>query len=181
MLFIKSPLYLQIPKPCHEDWNKMIPTQQGRFCTGCNKQVIDFSLMTDQQVLNYFNNSKGEICGRVSKDQLDKPFYHSPESKKKNWRRFVTCILSLLVIETTEAQKKKTILGSPQIQQEQEQAFKLRTERVEANDLQLVLAVKDLQLKAIEIVPQQVLSGFAGGISITRKPWYKRILKRILR
>ena len=39
---------LYIPKPCHEDWNKMTPTQQGKFCSSCSKQVIDFSLMSDQ-------------------------------------------------------------------------------------------------------------------------------------
>ena len=44
---------IYIPKPCHEDWNTMTPTQQGKFCSACSKEVIDFSLMSDNQILIY--------------------------------------------------------------------------------------------------------------------------------
>ena len=47
-------LQLSIPEPCHENWQEMTPTQQGRFCKACAKEVIDFSMMTDTEVLNYF-------------------------------------------------------------------------------------------------------------------------------
>ena len=47
-------LQLSIPEPCHQTWREMTPTQQGRFCNSCAKEVIDFSTMTDTEVLNYF-------------------------------------------------------------------------------------------------------------------------------
>lgn len=53
---------LYIPKPCHEDWNKMTPTQQGKFCGSCNKQVIDFSLMNDVQILNFLSHQPGNYA-----------------------------------------------------------------------------------------------------------------------
>ena len=48
---MKKETYLHIPEPCHEQWDKMSPAQQGRFCQQCSKTVVDFSTMTDQQVL----------------------------------------------------------------------------------------------------------------------------------
>lgn len=45
-------LYLSIPTPCHEDWDKMTPTEKGRHCQSCEKEVVDFSLLSDQQILD---------------------------------------------------------------------------------------------------------------------------------
>lgn len=62
---------LSVPKPCHEDWNKMTLNEQGAFCKVCAKTVVDFSAMSDDEVLNYFKN-KGEekTCGRFRASQL---------------------------------------------------------------------------------------------------------------
>lgn len=62
---------LSVPKPCHEDWNKMTLNEQGAFCKVCAKTVVDFSTMSDEEVLNYFKN-KGEekTCGRFKASQL---------------------------------------------------------------------------------------------------------------
>ncbi len=34
----------------------MSPNEQGRFCSSCAKTVIDFSIMTDAQLILYFEN-----------------------------------------------------------------------------------------------------------------------------
>ena len=60
----------------------MTPTQQGRFCNACAKQVIDFSEMSDTEVLNYFSKVKNEnVCGRAYPDQLDRTI--AATTKKK--------------------------------------------------------------------------------------------------
>ncbi len=75
---------LTIPEPCHEDWQQMTPTQQGRFCNACAKQVVDFSTMTDTQVLNYFSSIKNEkVCGRAYPDQLDRMIALPKEPTKR--------------------------------------------------------------------------------------------------
>lgn len=66
-------LSLSIPTPCHENWNTMTPQQQGRFCGQCNKTVVDFSLMTDGQILEVLKKQTGETCGRFTTDQLQRP------------------------------------------------------------------------------------------------------------
>ena len=76
-------LQLSIPEPCHENWQQMTPTQQGRFCNACAKEVIDFSSMTDIQVLNYFTNlTHANVCGRALPEQLDR-IISRPEQPKK--------------------------------------------------------------------------------------------------
>jgi CarboxypepD_reg-like domain/Secretion system C-terminal sorting domain len=66
-------LQLSIPTPCHENWDNMTPVQQGKFCGSCQKQVIDFSNMSDRQVAEFFKKpSTGSVCGRFMQDQLDR-------------------------------------------------------------------------------------------------------------
>ena len=64
---------LNIPEPCHEDWQNITSTEQGRFCNACAKQVVDFSTMNDTLVLHYFTNKKDEkVCVSVYPDQLER-------------------------------------------------------------------------------------------------------------
>jgi hypothetical protein len=66
-------LQLSIPKPCHENWDNMTPVQQGKFCGSCQKQVVDFSNMSDRQVAEFFKKpSTGSVCGRFMTEQLDR-------------------------------------------------------------------------------------------------------------
>src|SRR6185369_335830 len=64
-------LQLQIPTPCHENWDHMSPVEKGRFCGSCQKQVVDFSNMNDREVAMFFKKpSTGSVCGRFMQDQL---------------------------------------------------------------------------------------------------------------
>ncbi len=66
-------IQLHIPEPCHENWNKMIPVETGRFCGSCQKQVVDFANMKDEQLIAFFKReSTGSVCGRFMQDQLDR-------------------------------------------------------------------------------------------------------------
>jgi hypothetical protein len=66
-------LQLQIPTPCHENWDDMSPVKKGRFCSSCQKQVVDFSRMSDREVAMFFKKpSTGSVCGRFMEDQLNK-------------------------------------------------------------------------------------------------------------
>lgn len=61
---------INIPQPCHQDWNKMNPEQSGRFCSECEKTVIDFTAMSDKQLLEYLKKSK-HLCGRFNDEQVE--------------------------------------------------------------------------------------------------------------
>ena len=77
---------LNIPQPCHENWDKMTPSQQGRFCSACAKEVVDFTTMSDTEVLHYFLDKKNEkVCGRMYPDQLNRSITKPVYPEKKKW------------------------------------------------------------------------------------------------
>lgn len=61
---------ITIPKPCHEDWNKMSPDINGRFCSSCAKNVVDFTTMQPDEIQVYIQQNSN-ICGRFKNTQLD--------------------------------------------------------------------------------------------------------------
>jgi hypothetical protein len=79
---MKNPnaLHIQINQPCHADWNKMMPAKNGRHCESCAKIVIDFSIMSDHEIVAYFKQSKTSTCGHFRADQLNRPLeIHAPK------------------------------------------------------------------------------------------------------
>ncbi|MEO6251951.1 MAG: carboxypeptidase-like regulatory domain-containing protein [Ferruginibacter sp.] len=101
-------LQLSIPEPCHENWQQMTPTDQGRFCNACAKEVVDFSTMTDMQVLNYFSTLTHEkVCGRALPEQLNRAISR-PEAPKKRlfwyWNYIVMFLMLFTKGNTTKAQ-----------------------------------------------------------------------------
>lgn len=65
----------RIEEPCHADWDQMKPEAQGRFCSSCNKTVVDFSTMSDFSIVNYLEDNKHQsVCGHFGEDQLAKTY-----------------------------------------------------------------------------------------------------------
>jgi hypothetical protein len=44
----------------------------GKYCGNCQKTVVDFTLMSDADLANFFKKKQGHVCGRFYDDQLDK-------------------------------------------------------------------------------------------------------------
>lgn len=63
---------LSIPTPCHQSWDEMSTTEQGRFCSSCQKTVTDFSTMSDKEIISFFSNPQKNVCGRFHPGQLDR-------------------------------------------------------------------------------------------------------------
>lgn len=62
---------ISIKKPCHENWDRMTPNEQGAFCNKCVKTVIDFSNKSIEEIKTFFDaQQKDKICGRFEKKQL---------------------------------------------------------------------------------------------------------------
>ena len=99
-------LQLTIAEPCHENWDGMTPVEKGKFCGSCQKQVIDFSNMSDRQVAEFFKKpSTGSVCGRFMTDQLDRPI--EIPRKRIPWVKyfFQIAIPAFLVSIKASAQK----------------------------------------------------------------------------
>jgi len=61
---------ISIPQPCHENWNEMLPEEKGRFCLSCQKCVLDFTQLSDEEIIT--NIPKSNQCGRFSNQQLER-------------------------------------------------------------------------------------------------------------
>ena len=69
----KKYLKVQVANPCHENWEKMTPSQKGRFCKACAKEVIDFTKLSDRQIVAFYHQNKGKaFCGHFKGSQLDR-------------------------------------------------------------------------------------------------------------
>lgn len=67
-------IQITIPKPCHEDRNKMTPNEKGSFCSKCAKTVIDFTQKTNEEIKDFLTEQSGKkVCGRFMNHQLDQP------------------------------------------------------------------------------------------------------------
>ena len=98
-------LQLGIPKPCSENWSQMSPEANGRFCSSCQKMILDFTAMEDNEILQWFANHQGSACGRFRPDQLNRPMIIPPE-KKSRWRYWHYLIAGLLFSSEVSAQTK---------------------------------------------------------------------------
>ena len=50
---------ISIPKPCLENWDAMMPTAAGHYCGRCQTEVVDFTRMSDAEVLAFMAARKG--------------------------------------------------------------------------------------------------------------------------
>lgn len=113
---------INIPKPCNQNWNSMIPNKDGKFCTSCNKTVVDFTKMENLEIQNYLieNSSKESICGHFKSDQIETKSnikYHNLRNrisgiKIKPIKTFALFSLSFL-FTLTSCMGKAAIDGEP--------------------------------------------------------------------
>lgn len=76
--------YIDLPNPCQENWWEMEKVPLGRHCNVCQKKVVDFTRMTDQQAIDILQESNYQTCGKFTELQLLNGF----ETKKENYLPF---------------------------------------------------------------------------------------------
>lgn len=93
----------------------MTPVQQGKFCGSCQKQVVDFTSMSDRQIAEFFKKpSTGSVCGRFMTDQLEREI-DIPRKRIPWLKYFFTIALPALFISKASAQRKMGMVARPQI------------------------------------------------------------------
>jgi TonB family protein len=80
-----------VSNPCHENWNGMVPKENGRYCTSCQKIVVDFTKKTEQEIIEYISaNSGRKMCGTFINSQLNDQI---KDQKKEYTIRFLAAVL----------------------------------------------------------------------------------------
>ena len=103
---MNKPFNLNIKTPCHENFNNFTATANGGFCGSCEKEVIDFTKMNSDEIINYFKTKKTQnTCGKFNNLQL-RTYNQVPQNNKKF--SFIVgiglAILSFFTVTTTQAQ-----------------------------------------------------------------------------
>ena len=112
-------IQLHIPEPCQENWDQMTPADKGRFCGSCQKQVVDFSTMSDRQIAEFFKKpSTGSVCGRFMSDQLEREF-EIPKKRIPWFRYFFTIALPAFFLTLKSGQARAQ--GKENVRQDKDQ------------------------------------------------------------
>jgi hypothetical protein len=99
MLMPKS-IEVHIASPCHENWNEMTANEQGAFCKSCQKNVIDFSTKTQNEIYDIVTLNSGGLCGRFREDQLNEPVIKSEiHSNLFNWKAIAASLAALIAAD----------------------------------------------------------------------------------
>jgi len=90
----------------------MTPGDKGRFCDSCQKTVVDFTSMSDMQLIAFFKKpSTGSVCGRLYNEQLERDF-EIPRKRIPWMKYFLQLIIpAFLFTSKAKAQGKIRVMG----------------------------------------------------------------------
>src|SRR5690606_19007047 len=97
---------ISIPKPCHENWKEMLPEEKGRFCLSCQKCVLDFTELSDDEILHF--SDKDNICVKIQKSQIEN-INSSIFSFIPKWFKYSSLVLLFGFGKQTFAQNQKEL------------------------------------------------------------------------
>ncbi len=89
---------LKIEEPCGQEWTAMTQTDIGKFCSQCSKTVVDFTKLTDTEIIQFVEKTSDKLCGRLTPQQLNRLLEINHPT---NNPRLYKILAGLLVIGTT--------------------------------------------------------------------------------
>jgi hypothetical protein len=60
---------IKVVAPCGEKWNTFEKRGLNGYCNSCEKIVVDFTKMSDNEIKTYFKKSTNNVCGRMRTNQ----------------------------------------------------------------------------------------------------------------
>jgi hypothetical protein len=106
---MKHKIQIAIPEPCHKGWQNMTPVEKGRFCASCQKKVLDFTHLSDNEIIKVVTKNDN-LCARIDVSQLNRNLIKT--KKKSNYfGYFATSVLAFfgLGTENVVAQEKPVV------------------------------------------------------------------------
>jgi hypothetical protein len=92
----------------------MTNIQKGKFCSICTKNVFDFTIWTDEEIIFFLNHSDESVCARLNESQLNRILSLNQKSQIKHWHKIVASILILASSSNIYATENKTKQIIPQ-------------------------------------------------------------------
>ncbi|HEY0653903.1 MAG TPA: hypothetical protein VGD65_12280 [Chryseosolibacter sp.] len=91
---MKKSFTITLASPCSEKCESFTPTSNGAFCQSCSKEVIDFTRLSDQQLIDYFKNKPANTCGKFRPEQLTTYSFGTPDINP-GWRFWKAGLMAL--------------------------------------------------------------------------------------
>lgn len=98
------------PATCAESWEAMAPTDVGRHCASCQTQVVDFTRMSDGEVVAFLSQYHPERrCGLFRDDQVGRPLLAAaqPITGRRRWAVAIVLLLWSVLGPKARAQGAK--------------------------------------------------------------------------
>jgi len=96
----KEPYRLKIESPCAENWDTMQSVPGGKFCDQCTRKLIDFSSMSDIQIISLLKQKGQPICGRFLNHQLNRALIPAETPAKR--LQFAPVLAGILWLATPD-------------------------------------------------------------------------------
>ena len=100
---------ISIPKPCNESWEKMEPTNNGRYCSVCNKAIYDFTNLSNSELVERIEKDRN-LCARYKMCQLNTDLYSKKKRRTLEIAVAITITSTSLFSNSSSAQSARTNL-----------------------------------------------------------------------
>ncbi len=77
---------------CDQKWEQMPEQDGGRLCQSCERVLIDFTQTTEQEVLNQQRSNDFKLCGRYTRNQVDRLHRHLTLEESQNNRPWLVSL-----------------------------------------------------------------------------------------
>jgi hypothetical protein len=99
---MEKQMLISVPKACSEKWNSFTSTSDGNLCATCSKVVVDFTVKSENEILDYLNQKKEKVCGRFHANQLNALTTNQLPYINPGWRLLA---LSFIILISTVVSK----------------------------------------------------------------------------
>ena len=108
---------ITIENPCGEDISQMEPTQRGRFCGSCERDLVDFTKLNDREIQKVIHQTNGDVCGWFRPDQLDRQMVELPVASSPAFFKYAASVLLTMAIGNTTAQNDQAPISLEKTEQ----------------------------------------------------------------
>lgn len=110
---MKQKIIIQIPEPCQMRLEDMTEVKDGFHCAACQKTVIDFTLLSDSQIVDFFKQAAGKgVCGFFQEHQLNRALV-VPEKSWLNDKVIKRAAAAILIFQSFAQQSFAQVRKQP--------------------------------------------------------------------
>lgn len=160
---MRSAYKVKVNQPCEQHWAGMEKQDKGLYCQECTKVVLDFTKMSDDDLLELLSKPrKGATCGVFSNEQMEKVYYLPSPEPKSGWGRWKALLLGLLTLkavgEPMNAKAMASYATSENVEdRNQENGITIKGEL--ANGLRARIVVKDVKSQTMVFKQSMATTG----------------------